>query len=352
MTDISDISDEILSKLGDRVEEAKSETKTEEVVPSVTLESTDWVYESEEIRSRFVPFSELFNVKCVEGIPDHLVKVFDGYDSDDIPMYIPDVKVLQMLSLALSLGKFPNLIGPTGCGKTLIYEFYAAMTGRPYLRIAHNAELDKSSVFGQIHITDGDTGFVPGDFVKSANSATLVLLDELTRAPGWANMMYGPTYDRREILIPEMKEAGATKVIPNHDWLLCAADNTKGDGEDMDKYPMSNVQDSAFRNRFDLMLEVDYLSPRQETDLIQQFSERMTAAVASKLAKVSATLHKMFKDGDINTAFSPRQLKNIADYYDIGVDIHQAIEMAYTSFCSKSEASSVNEVVRSIFGSK
>ena len=115
---------------------------------------------------------------------------------------------------------------------------------------------------------------------------------------------------------------------------------------------MSNVQDSAFRNRFDLMLEVDYLSPRQETDLIKKFSSRMTTAVASKLAKVSATLHKMFKDGDINTAFSPRQLKNIADYYDIGVDIHQAIEMAYTSFCSKSEASSVNEVVRSIFGSK
>jgi MoxR-like ATPase len=350
MTDSTAIED-ILSQLGGMTEAPKAEDIEELITPEEPLVSTDWTLEEEggSTHIKWVLFSELFWEPT--HVPDHLVPCFKGYDSD-VPkeLYIPNKHDFEWLSFSISMGAKANVVGPTGCGKTLMFEYYAAITGRPCLRIEHNQELDKATVFGQVHITEGDTDFVPGMFVVSAAAPTLVILDEVSRAPGGANMIYKRAMDRGEIYVPEMKDAGARAVKPHPQWVLCGTDNTKGDGEDMDKYPMSNVQDAAFRNAWDIMLLVDYLAKVEEAELIKGMAPRMGGTQVAALANFSHLMHTAFKTGDINTAFSPRQLSTICDCVTNGVAIKDAVEKSFVNFCSKSEVSDVRESYRAAFG--
>jgi MoxR-like ATPase len=355
-TEVSAI-DEIFSVLNGRQEEIKAKAKTPEPEkPKVTLIPTDWVTRPDGNEERMNVFSAMFWEPTV--VPDHHVPEFRGYDSAKAPsIYIPPIAEFEQLSLAVSLGLRVNIVGPTGAGKTLMYEYYSSKTGRPYLRIEHNGELDKATVFGQTHLSTDEAGntitdFVPGVFVRSANEPTLVNLDELTRATSYANLIYQRPLDRNEIFLPEMKDASLMAITPDPYWFMCASDNTKGNGDDMDMYSASNVQDAAFINRWDMVIEQDYLTAKQEETLFKALSPSTPKGVAKNLAKFSALIHAGFHKGEVQTAFSPRNLVAIAKLMEAGVEIRQAIQMNYISRVSKSEVSDVHECLRSAFGTK
>ena len=350
------IADELMEMLGDKPTAMEidipvvDEVTTPIVLP--TLTATEWTERPDGTRMRMVPFSEKFWAPMY--VPDHLVAEFEGYDSaEPLAMYVPPRKDFEWISFAFATDEKVLYVGPTGCGKTLAFEYYAAVCGRPCLRVDNTQELDKAQVFGTVHITDGDTDFVPGDIPQSASQPTIVILDELSRATGGANMIYKRMLDRGEIYMPEMKEAGTKAIVPDAHWRVCATDNTKGDGEDMDKYPMSNVQDAAFRNAWGILLEADYLSKSEETELIKSMAKGMMAAAdVNALATFSKLVHSGFKKGEINTAFSPRQLGTICKFYCAGIPLKDAIQMAYINFCSKSELADVMETLRASFGGK
>jgi MoxR-like ATPase len=348
------IADELMEMLGETLPEPALDLPEEVAPPEpVKLAGTGWVEREDGKEMCTVPFSELFGFEPTH-VPNHLVPVFRGYECElPIVGFVLPRKDIEWISFAFAHGIKPLSVGPTGCGKTRIYEYYASMTGRPVLRIDNTAELDKAQVFGTVHITDGDTNFVPGDLPLSANAPTVVILDELSRAPGGANMIYKRVLDRNEIYLPEMKEAGTKAITPDIYWVVCATDNTKGDGENMDKYPMSNVQDAAFRNAWGILLEADYLSRYEEQELIAALvGISMAPLEVKQLATFSSLIHAGFKKGELNTAFSPRQLNDICKMVVHGVTTKQAIEMCYTNFCSSAELPDVTECLRAAFGSK
>jgi len=341
--------EEILEILGGRKAATKEDVTEVLEKEETTLTATPWVDDGDGKESRSVPFSELFWKP--KFCPDHLVRQFKGYEAQPVmATYIPPVAEFEQLSLAFSLGLKVNVVGPTGCGKDTVFEFYAASTGRPYLRIQHDTSFDPAAVFGQVHITAGDTDFVPGTLPVSMVDPTLVTLSELTRSTGASNMVYQRLLDRNELALPELKDTGKAIIKPHKDWLICASDNTKGNGEDMDKYPMSNVQDSAFLNRWDMIIEADYLSQDQEKELIKALAPGMNADGRKSLSKLSALIHAGYHKGEIMTAFSPRNLQAICKLVEAGVGLRKAIEMNYLSRVANSEKSDVNECIRAVFG--
>jgi len=342
---VADNIEAILAELGSRREpEVEVEAA---LMPELT--GTDWEENANGTASRSVPFSAIFWKP--KSVPDHLVREFKGFNSmDPMATYVPPIREFEELSLAFSLGLKINVVGPTGCGKDTIFEYYAARTGRPYLRIQHDSSFDPCAVFGQVHITGGDTDFVPGTLPKSMPEPTLVTLSELTRSTGASNMVYQRLLDRNELALPELKDTTKAVIKPHSDWLICASDNTKGNGEDLDKYPMSNVQDGAFLNRWDMIIEADYLSEAQEKELIKVLSPAMDKRDIDRLAKLSNVLHAGYKKGDVQTAFSPRNLQAIAKLVSAGVLLRQAINMNYVSRCSMSEKPDVDECIRAVFG--
>jgi cobaltochelatase CobS len=355
--------DEIMDILADRKDEIEetpveatpktSPKKRKKAAPKI--KGTGWEKREDGTESRTVPFSEMFWKP--KNVPDHLVTEYRGYDTDSVPeLYVPPPKEFERFSLSMALGLKPNIVGPTGCGKTLMVEYFAAVTGRPFLRIEHNHELDKATVFGQTHINVDDAGhqstdFVPGILPRSMDKPTMVALDELSRATGFANLIYQRLFDRRELSMPEMKGLENPVIKPVEGWAVCATDNTKGNGDDMDLYSASNVQDASFINRFDTVIEQNYLTVAQEEKLIEGLNSRLEEEDIRRLAKLSHLLHAGFSKGDIATAFSPRNLRAICKYTAAGMDIKDAIELNYLSRVSKSEHSDVMECIRTVFGS-
>lgn len=291
------------------------------------------------------PFEEVFG--WTPKVP-HLVKTYDYDVPAPMEGYILDKPMIENFSLCESLGLKQNVTGPTGCGKTQLVEWYAAMTGRPYMRIAHTESFDKVEIFGQCQITGGDTNFELGVLPRTFSKAYFVLGDEITRTPAGPLMTYGTMLDRRELILPEMKDAGIEPLKPVEGWSFVAADNTKGNGDGMDKYIASNVQDSAFLNRFDIVHDMDYLSTSAETAMLEGLG--MTAANAAKLASVSSLLHKGNKAGTLTCDFSPRNLQAIAKLVGAGLDMGQAFKMNYLSRVTEAEQTDVRETYRAVTG--
>lgn len=348
--------DEILNELEgtEQVEPEPTEPKASAEVKSEVPDLEPCSGTDEEGREYDdVKFSDLFWEP--KTVPDHLVRVYKNLD-DVPPMpgnYVPPVEEIELASLSFATGQKLLNVGPTGAGKTLMFEYMAHMMGRPYLRIEHNVFFSYEAVFGQTHINtteDGtETDFVEGVFPKSMTSPTLVVLDETSRNTGHANILYQRALDRREFSLNEAK-CGKGVRVAHPDWIICGTDNTKGNGDDMDKYSASNVQDQAFINRWDVIIETDYLTQEDEVTMIKRLAPKMDEDVAKSLAKFSGLMHAGFKSGEITTAFSPRNLVAICGFYNAGLTLRKAVEINYMSRCTKSELSDVNESFRTVFG--
>ena len=293
-------------------------------------------------------FEEVFGWK--PDIP-HLVATYEGLDAAPVMEgYILDETMIEEFSLCESLGLKQNLTGPSGCGKTQLVEWYAAKCGRPYMRISHTDSFDKTEVFGRVDITDGDTDFNAGVLPRSFDLPYMVLLDELTRAPSQALMVYGTLLDRRELILPEMKSTDMKPLVPCKGWSVCAADNTKGNGDGMDKYIASNVQDGAFTNRMDVMHECDYLPEYKERELIAMLNTVISEANVNKLATLSSLLHTGTKDGTLSMDFSPRNLQAMSKLCNAGMSLARSFTMNYLSRTPESELQDVRETWRAVFG--
>lgn len=354
---MSDVIDSILEELDamvetkePEVEEVKAEAEKVEVE---TLVSSGRIRRDDGMEYEDIPFSQHFWEP--KHVPDHLVRVYYGMPDvpDMIPNYVPPVKEIEATSFAFATNNKLLTVGPTGAGKTLAFEYMAHKLGRPYLRIEHNVFFDPDRVFGSTHINVDDEGvqstdFVEGSFPRSMEYPTIVVLDETSRNTGHSNIQYQRALDRREFTLTN-KEGGSVKTA-HEDWIICGSDNTKGNGDDLDKYSASNVQDQAFINRWDIIIDVDYLSQADEVTMIQRMSPKMDSKVAVALAKFSGLMHDGFKSGEIQTAFSPRNLASICALYNGGMTLGSAIEYNYFNRCTKSEISDVRESYRAIFG--
>ena len=60
---------------------------------------------------------------------------FRGFNAPTVSgRYIPNKPNFEALSSSIALDLPMYVFGPTGCGKTLAFEYFAATTGRPLLR--------------------------------------------------------------------------------------------------------------------------------------------------------------------------------------------------------------------------
>ena len=147
------IKDELLAALGDDpVKQSIADVVTATVLEvKAELQTTEWETLPDGCKRRYVPFSVKFWPP--RHVPDHLVAEYDGYDSaTPKAMYVPPKREFELLSFCFSTDTTTLGVGPTGCGKTLAMEYYAAICGRPCLRIDHTEELDKASVLSPLHL--------------------------------------------------------------------------------------------------------------------------------------------------------------------------------------------------------
>lgn len=351
MQELQRVMDEALSK--------DVEQKEEQLIDSSSIEyiaSTDWE-EMEEfpgVSNRKIDARVLFGN---DKLPAIAINEYRGF-TNTLPVpdiYIPHLESLATIIESEATGLKAIFVGDTGCGKTSILEYYAAVTGRPFYRNSWDETMDDQKLYGSLEIRSTDKGpetyFNPAITTQSMKYPAICVQDELSRGSSSQTMMLNPLLDRSCITITSHDGETSHTVKAHPDWLIFATDNTAGNGDDMDLYNSSNVLDQAIINRFDLYQRVPYAPASVEARLIAKFAgDAISEADTNKLAHFSELCHKGFSERTLTTAFSVRNLQAICKLIVLGHSVKTAIKRNYVSRVAKSEQTDINEMIRSIWG--
>ena len=155
--------------------------------------------------------------------------------------------------------KLPLLIeGPTGCGKTMAVQAYAAARGMRFQSISCNAGVDPSQLWGRV-IPTNDGAFVWQDGIVTdmARNGGLLLFNEINFLPERISTALFPLFDgRRTITLLDHRG----EVIEAHPDLMLVMDMNPG-------YLGTRPLNAAFRNRQTLQTSWGY-DPEVEEHLI------------------------------------------------------------------------------------
>lgn len=303
-------------------------------------------------------FSNVFG--WVPDFGDFLVTVFDKEDwpehvQSDIPVldphYVWDRPAVEAFAVAMERGHKPRLVGHPGVGKSTLPLNYCAVTNRPFARINFNTAIEAGDVIGHIGIREQNgtsvTTYIEGEFPKRMREGYLLLLDEMYRAPSGVLMALQRVFERDGVLKLTEKE-GDNIVKPHEHFRLTVADNTKGLGDNVDKFGSALIQDVSSLNRFELTIEMDYLPADAETSLITSWEPRIQPKLAKQMVQAATLIREAYKEGSLSLPMSPRNLRAWAEYTTVYNNPIVALRnVYYTSLAEENEQQLVQKFINS-----
>lgn len=197
--------------------------------------------------------------------------------------------------------------GPTGCGKSeLFLQMYNRM-GLPALRVNMNGEVTPSDFIGSKDMKDdGSTYFKYGALPYCMKHGIALILDEIDFTPPHIASVLFPVLEskHRTLVIP-----GTNERIPAKDgFVVYATGNTGGKGDLDGVYTGTEVQNTAFLDRFAFKINMNYLELDKEvTMLMQRFPGFKKKSVAC-LVKFATDIREGFLRHELTMPLSTRRL--------------------------------------------
>jgi MoxR-like ATPase len=127
------------------------------------------------------------------------------------------------------------------------------------------------------------------------------------------------------------------RVIPAEGFNIIATDNTKGNGSESGRYIGTNIQNTAFLERFVMCIDHDYPPKAKEIKMLDKYIEVYNINIddkdyTNKLAQWAEVTRKSYKDGAIDELVITRRLFHILDIYSVLNDKEKAIQYAISRF--------------------
>ena len=203
--------------------------------------------------------------------------------------YVPDSDLVSRFVSAMEKGKFVWLAGPAGSGKTTLPEQVAAKLHRPFVRIAFNRATEPTDLIGMDKL-DGAGGMAwsDGALVKAIRRpGTVILLDEPTFAPPGIAATLQTLLDNKRITLPTGEVVKCAAGV-----YFCAADNTRGYGDETGRYAGTMQANSALIDRFAFMYVVDYMSVDKEAQALANhtLAPRAACETVAEFVKLARAL--------------------------------------------------------------
>ena len=239
------------------------------------------------------------------------------------------------------------LVGPTGSGKSTLAEYYCAIIKQPFLRINGRQDLESDSIIGMPWVNNGTMEFQKGEIPKAMEAGWFVLFDEPMKIPSGIQMTLMRMMEKGGVLqLDNMPGDLKTKQIvaeKRHRFVL--ADNVVGTGDNADKYGATLIQDSAFLNRIDVLLKVDYLKDDDEVKLVRSKFPAIPIKRAQNMIRLLNLLRRGFDQGELS---SPASLRNIEAWGKKAVQV-KSYSRAFrwvllNRYAEESEQSAVREM--------
>lgn len=294
---------------------------------------------------------------------DHAVKVFTKTEwPESVRPFIPDLDKsyqfqpveTELLVVALVQGDKSFITGPTGSGKSSLVKNICAMLGLPFVRINFSGDMDSGAVFGTPTVKGGDVVWEDGPLTTLARTGGVCMCDEVSTAPAEVTMsMQWILEDDGKVFLKDSTESTADKMVTPHEMFrLVCTDNTVLQGDATGRYSGTNVQNTAFLDRFQTVIKLNYLEKKHEKAIIKASCPKLSASHIRDMLSLAHLVRSSCDNGDLNLTMSPRTLINWGRktvYW--GEPLH-ALRIAFFDKLEEDDQKTMNDLIHKIYNER
>lgn len=264
------------------------------------------------------------------------IKIYDPEDWDiSVRHYIPEPitgykyrKEFADFATVVELGFVGAIVGEPGTGKDAMALQLAALKRMPYRRIMGDRSKTQDTIIGRRTMIDGNILWESGELESVARHGGMTVLSEpfafqadvlyaiqpMIERNGFLSMVEHPDPDQRML-----------KVNPNTRIVLTT--NTRGYGDDQDKYSATGVMDASTLNRLEYMQVLPHLDPMIEADLIKDLVKDDT--VTMSMVRFGNLMRQAWRVGEVEATWSLRNLTPWAELIQYGFNVRDAFRLTY-----------------------
>ena len=253
------------------------------------------------------------------------------------------------------------LVGPSGSGKTEVIKRLCEQTGTPYTIIQMGSVTDPTvQLVGKMDFkndpnsTKLDTEFDWAEFAKAIQRPGVVILDEINRiARNGDNLLFG-CLDSTRALAADGSKGSDARTIPVHPECCFFATANIGD-----EFTGTKQIDAALNTRFPIKVEVDYLSVKDEQEILMARTG-VTKEQAYNIAFVANRIREMYYRQELQVPVSTRETLACAELVRDGFSELDALTYTFLPIYDKgsgpkdptSERSAVSKIISQRFNNK
>lgn len=234
---------------------------------------------------------------------------------------------------AVSLGDIVHLVGPPGCGKSILLEQIALDLNIPFVRFSLGGHIDPANLLGDIQLTDSESGqgiitfYSKGILAEMAERGGMIIFDELDMMDASGNAIFQRIAETDgQIVIKTHDKHRPTVVIQRHPkFRMAFTSNTEGHGDVTGMFAGAHQQNQSLLDRINARFFIGYDTFRDFQ--IMRDSYKLPAGVikalfgASSNSKIdSACLVEEIRakckaDNGWRTHLTSRMLMDVAAHY-------------------------------------
>lgn len=262
------------------------------------------------------------------------------------PAYVFNREYTQIALLGLHLRDKVLTHGPTGAGKTSMWEQIAARLNYNCVRINFDAGVTRADLIGQWTVRGKSMEFSYG-ILPSAMTlpGTIICFDEWDSVgEECAFVLQRPLEENSQLLLLEKGE----EVITLHkDNMIVATANTAGMGDETGLYSTgTRMQNFSQINRFSLTIEVDYLPAEEEKRILTERFPELDEVEAEYMVRVGNAVREGFVKNEVVAPLSTRDLINWAEKYGLLGDFERAAKFCFVDRMPTEDKEVVRALIR------